>query len=62
MNNDFQQFMELKKWRKENLKTHELLRDNGMEFLNYYASAKPSVSVPEQYELLLITSKLLILN
>lgn len=27
---------ELKKWRKENLKTQELLRENGMEFLNHY--------------------------
>ena len=26
----------LKKWRKENLKTQELLRDNGLEFLNHY--------------------------
>ncbi|TQR09275.1 sulfatase-like hydrolase/transferase [Psychrobacillus soli] len=27
---------ELKKWRKENLKTQELLRNNGLEFLNHY--------------------------
>ena len=27
---------ELRKWRKRNLKTQELLRDNGMEFLNHY--------------------------
>ena len=27
---------ELKKWRKENLKTQELLRNNGLEFFNHY--------------------------
>lgn len=30
---------ELKKWRKENLKTQELLRKNGMEFLNHYVGS-----------------------
>lgn len=30
---------ELKNWRKENLKTQELLRENGMEFLNHYVAS-----------------------
>ena len=29
----------LKEWRQENLVTHELLRKNGMEFLNHYAGS-----------------------
>ncbi|WP_391118670.1 sulfatase-like hydrolase/transferase [Psychrobacillus sp. L3] len=30
---------ELKEWRKENLLTHELLKKNGMEFLNHYVGS-----------------------
>lgn len=30
---------EIKKWRKDNLKTQELLRENGMEFLNHYVGS-----------------------
>lgn len=30
---------ELKEWRKENLKTQELLRENGLEFLNHYVGS-----------------------
>lgn len=30
---------ELQEWRRKNLKTHELLRENGMSFLNHYAGS-----------------------